>query len=199
MIRIRQAVIVEGKYDKIKLSSLLDTVIIPTDGFGIFKNKEKMNLIRRLAQTRGIVILTDSDSAGFKIRSYIGGSLPPEHVIHAYIPDIIGKERRKSAPSQEGKLGVEGMPARILMECLERAGVTCEETAEPGRRITKSDLYEDGLSGRPNSLMLRKRLLAQLQLPERLSANALVQVLNLFMTYEEYKQAVRSCGKTEME
>lgn len=199
MIRIRQAVIVEGKYDKIKLSSLLDTVIIPTDGFGIFKNKEKMNLIRRLAQTRGIVILTDSDSAGFKIRSYIGGSLPPEHVIHAYIPDIIGKERRKSAPSQEGKLGVEGMPARILMECLERAGVTCEETAEPGRRITKSDLYEDGLSGRPNSLMLRKRLLAQLQLPERLSANALVQVLNLFMTYEEYKQVVRSCGKTEME
>ncbi|HIT54525.1 MAG TPA: DUF4093 domain-containing protein [Candidatus Fimivicinus intestinavium] len=199
MIRIRQAVIVEGKYDKIKLSSLLDTVIIPTDGFGIFKNKEKMNLIRRLAQTRGIVILTDSDAAGFKIRSYIGGSLPPEHVIHAYIPDIIGKERRKSAPSQEGKLGVEGMPARILMECLERAGVTCEETAEPGRRITKSDLYEDGLSGRPNSLMLRKRLLAQLQLPERLSANALVQVLNLFMTYEEYKQAVRSCGKTEME
>ncbi len=198
MIRIRQAVIVEGKYDKIKLSSLLDTVIIPTDGFGIFKNKEKMNLIRRLAQTRGIVILTDSDAAGFKIRSYIGGSLPPEHVIHAYIPDIIGKERRKSAPSQEGKLGVEGMPARILMECLERAGVTCEETAEPGRRITKSDLYEDGLSGRPNSLMLRKRLLAQLQLPERLSANALVQVLNLFMTYEEYKQAVRSCGKTEM-
>ena len=199
MIRIRQAVIVEGKYDKIKLSSLLDTVIIPTDGFGIFKNKEKMNLIRRLAQTRGIVILTDSDAAGFKIRSYIGGSLPPEHVIHAYIPDIIGKERRKSAPSQEGKLGVEGMPARILMECLERAGVTCEETAEPGRRITKSDLYEDGLSGRPNSLMLRKKLLAQLQLPERLSANALVQVLNLFMTYEEYKQAVRSCGKTEME
>ncbi len=197
MIRIRQAVIVEGKYDKIKLSSLLDTVIIPTDGFGIFKNKEKMALIRRLAQTRGIVILTDSDSAGFKIRSYIGGSLPQEQVIHAYIPDITGKERRKNAPSQEGKLGVEGMSARVLMECLERAGVTCEETVEPGRKITKNDLYEDGLSGRPNSLILRKKLLAQLQLPERLSSNALLQVLNVFMTYEEYKQAVHSCRQPQ--
>lgn len=183
----------EGKYDKIKLSSLLDTVIIQTDGFGIFKNKEKMALIRRLAQTRGIVILTDSDSAGFQIRSYIGGSLPQDKVIHAYIPDMIGKEKRKSAPSQEGKLGVEGMPSKILMESLERAGVTCEEAAEPGRKITKNDLYEDGLSGRPNSKALKKKLLAQLKLPEHLSSNALVEILNLFMTYDEYKEAVGSC------
>lgn len=192
MIRIRQAVIVEGKYDKIKLSSLLDTVIIQTDGFSIFKDSEKMALIRRLAQTRGIVILTDSDSAGFKIRSYIGGSLPQEQVIHAYIPDMPGKEKRKSAASQEGKLGVEGMPLSILMESLERAGVTCEEAAQPGRKITKNDLYEGGLSGGPNSKALRKKLLARLQLPEHLSSNALVQILNLFMTYEEYQEAVRS-------
>ena len=155
MIRIKQAVIVEGKYDKIKLSSLLDTVIIQTDGFGIFKNKDK--------------------------------------VIHAYIPDIIGKEKRKSAPSQEGKLGVEGIPSKILMESLERAGITCEEAVEPGRKITKNDLYEDGLSGRPNSKALKKKLLSQLHLPEHLSSNALVQILNLFMTYDEYKQAVQSC------
>lgn len=193
MIRIRQAVIVEGKYDKIKLSSLLDTVIIQTDGFGIFKDHEKMELIRRLAQTRGILILTDSDAAGFKIRSYIGGSLPQDQVIHAYIPDILGKEKRKSAPSQEGKLGVEGIPSKILMESLQRAGVTCEEAAEPGRKITKNDLYEDGLSGRPNSKALKKKLLKQLQLPERLSSNALLEILNLFMTYDAYKEAVRSC------
>lgn len=193
MIRIRQAVIVEGKYDKIKLSSLLDTVIIQTDGFGIFKDHEKMELIRRLAQTRGILILTDSDAAGFKIRSYIGGSLPQDQVIHAYIPDILGKEKRKSAPSQEGKLGVEGIPSKILMESLQRAGVTCEEAAEPGRKITKNDLYEDGLSGRPNSRALKKKLLKQLQLPERLSSNALLEILNLFMTYDAYKEAVRSC------
>lgn len=152
-----------------------------------------MALIRRLAQTRGIVILTDSDSAGFKIRSYIGGSLPQDKVIHAYIPDIIGKEKRKSAPSQEGKLGVEGIPSKILMESLERAGITCEEAVEPGRKITKNDLYEDGLSGRPNSKALKKKLLSQLHLPEHLSSNALVQILNLFMTYDEYKQAVQSC------
>lgn len=108
MIKIKQAVIVEGKYDKIKLSTVLDTVIIQTDGFGIFKDKEKQKLIKRLAQTRGIVILTDSDSAGFKIRSFIGGSVPKDSVIHAYIPDVFGKERRKDAPSKEGKLGVRG-------------------------------------------------------------------------------------------
>lgn len=127
MIKIKQAVIVEGKYDKIKLSTVLDTVIIQTDGFGIFKDKDKQRLIKRLAQTRGIVILTDSDSAGFKIRSFIGGSVPKDSVIHAYIPDVFGKERRKDAPSKEGKLGVEGINTETLLEALSRAGVTCEK------------------------------------------------------------------------
>jgi len=145
MIKIKQAVIVEGKYDKIKLSTVLDTVIIQTDGFGIFKDKEKQKLIKRLAQTRGIVILTDSDSAGFKIRSFIGGSVPKDSVIHAYIPDVFGKERRKDAPSKEGKLGVEGIDTEILLEALNRAGVTCESTQEKSRAVTVADLYEAGL------------------------------------------------------
>ena len=139
MIKIKQAVIVEGKYDKIKLSTVLDTVIIQTDGFGIFKDKEKQKLIKRLAQTRGIVILTDSDSAGFKIRSFIGGSVPKDSVIHAYIPDVFGKERRKDAPSKEGKLGVEGIDTEILLEALNRAGVTCESTQEKSRAVTVAD------------------------------------------------------------
>ena len=168
MIKIKQAVIVEGKYDKIKLSTVLDTVIIQTDGFGIFKDKEKQKLIKRLAQTRGIVILTDSDSAGFKIRSFIGGSVPKDSVIHAYIPDVFGKERRKDAPSKEGKLGVEGIDTEILLEALNRAGVTCESTAA-----------------------LRKKFLRSLSLPERLSTSALVDMINIFMTYDEFQESIR--------
>ena len=191
MIKIDRAVIVEGRYDKIKLSSILDAVIIETEGFGIFNNKEKQELIRKLADTKGILILTDSDSAGFKIRSFIKGIVPAEQIKHAYIPDIFGKEKRKTEPSKEGKLGVEGIKKELILEALEKAGVFCEETnTEEKREITKLDLYEDGLSGRENSDELRKKLLFHLGLPERLTANALVQILNTFLTYDEYKKAI---------
>lgn len=192
MIKTDRVVIVEGKYDKIKLSSVIDAVIIETDGFGIFNNKEKQALIRRLAETKGLLILTDSDSAGFKIRSFIRGIVPPEQIKHAYIPDIYGKEKRKSEPSKEGKLGVEGVRPEIIREALEKAGVLCEETDDaPKKQITKLDLYEDGLSGSENSELLRKKLLKHLSLPERLTSNALVQILNTFLTYDEYKTAIK--------
>lgn len=191
MIKIDRAVIVEGRYDKIKLSSILDAVIIETEGFGIFNNKEKQQLIRRLADTKGLLILTDSDSAGFKIRSFIKGIVPAETIKHAYIPDIFGKEKRKTVASKEGKLGVEGVKKELILEALEKAGVFCEETEKTEKReITKLDLYEDGLSGRADSDALRKKLLFHLQLPERLTSNALVQILNTFLTYDEYKKAV---------
>lgn len=191
MIKIDRVVIVEGRYDKIKLSSILDAVIIETEGFGIFNNKEKQKLIRKLAETKGLLILTDSDSAGFKIRSFIRGMVPAEQIKHAYIPDIFGKEKRKTEPSKEGKLGVEGVKADIIIDALEKAGVLCEETEDKEQReITKLDLYEDGLSGKADSDALRKKLLSLLDLPERLTSNALLQVLNTFLTYEEYKKAV---------
>ncbi len=191
MIKIDRVVIVEGRYDKIKLSSVIDGIIIETDGFGIFNNKEKQKLIRKLAETKGLLILTDSDSAGFKIRSFIRGIVPAEQIKHAYIPDVFGKEKRKTEPSKEGKLGVEGVKVQVIIDALEKAGVFCEETEKTERReITKLDLYEDGLSGKPDSDALRKKLLKHLDLPERLTSNALVQVLNTFLTFEEYKKAV---------
>lgn len=192
MIKIDRVVIVEGRYDKIKLSSVIDGIIIETEGFGIFNNKEKQALIRRLAETKGLLILTDSDSAGFKIRSFIRGMVPADQIKHAYIPDIFGKEKRKAEPSKEGKLGVEGIRPEIIIEALGKAGVLCEEVDNtPRREITKLDLYEDGLSGRTDSDALRKKLLKHLDLPERLTSNALVQILNTFLTYEEYKTTVR--------
>lgn len=191
MIKIDRVIIVEGRYDKIKLSSILDAVIIETEGFGIFNNKEKQKLIRKLAETKGLLILTDSDSAGFKIRSFIRGIVPADQIKHAYIPDIFGKEKRKTEPSKEGKLGVEGVKVDIILDALEKAGVLCEETENSQRKeITKLDLYEDELSGKPDSDALRKKLLLHLDLPERLTSNALLQVLNTFLTYEEYKKAV---------
>lgn len=191
MIKIREAVIVEGKYDKIKLSSLIDGLIIETGGFRIFKDKEQMKLIRRLADTRGLLVLTDSDSAGFLIRHYLSGSISPEKIKHAYIPDIFGKEKRKDKPSREGKLGVEGVPDQAIREALERAGVVCGcvETA-PRREITKTDLYLAGLSGGENSAERRRLLLRELDLPEHLAANSLPGVLNSMLTYDEFLQMV---------
>jgi len=190
MIQIKQAVIVEGKYDKIKLETLLDTLILETEGFRIFKDKEKQKLLRRLAETRGLLILTDSDAAGFKIRNFIGGSLPPGQVQHAYIPDVFGKEKRKAAPSKEGKLGVEGLSQQQLLEALLQAGAACESDAPPRRQITKLDLYEDGLTGGRNSRSRRAAFLRQLNLPQRLSSNALPKVLNSIMDYEEYRELI---------
>lgn len=192
MIRIEQAVVVEGKYDKIKLSSIIDALILETGGFKIFKDRELLGLLRALARTRGVLILTDSDAAGFKIRSFLTGALPKGSVRHAYIPDILGKEPRKAAPSKEGKLGVEGVPKPAILACLRRAGVLCEECfpREDARRITKADLFEDGLSGGEDSAARRRALLRELELPERLSANAMLEVLNAMLGYDAYKRRV---------
>ena len=192
-LKIKEAVIVEGKYDKVKLSSLIDGLIIETHGFQIFRDKKQLAFLRRLADTRGLLVLTDSDGAGFQIRHFLAGSIDPSKIKHAYIPDILGKERRKEKPSSEGKLGVEGLPVKILREAILRAGVACgEETHEAAKRpITKLDLFEAGLTGRDDSAARRRSFLASLGLPEHLSANAMVPVLNSMMTYEEFvgKQA----------
>ncbi len=195
MIKIKEAVIVEGKYDKIKLSNFIDGLIITTDGFGVFKNKEKQLLIRRLADTRGILILTDSDSAGFVIRNFLKGIVPSNKIHHAYIPDIIGKEKRKDKPSKEGKLGVEGISDDILRQAISKSGVQCEISEENVRErcgITKSDFYEYGLTGTFNSNKNRQKLKKYLSLPENMAANSLLDVLNCIMTHEEFTTL---CGK----
>jgi ribonuclease M5 len=161
-----------------------------TNGFSIFKDKAQLELIRKLAAAKGVIIITDSDGAGFKIRSFLGGALPKDSVKHVYIPDVFGKEHRKDAPSKEGKLGVEGISKEILLKSFERAGVIFNEQSEPTRHITKVDLYEDGLTGGKNSHELRSNLLLKLDLPVRLSANALIDVLNAMISFEEYKLAV---------
>lgn len=198
MIKIKQAVIVEGKYDKIKLSGIIDAPIIQTDGFGIFKNKELQKMIKTVAEKTGILILTDSDSAGFQIRSFIGSTVDSQYIKHAYIPDIFGKEKRKTEPSKEGKLGVEGVSERIIIDALEKAGVLCEAVEEPTRPITKLDLFEDGFTGGENSVSLRAELLKCFGLPSRLTTNSLVKVLNCMTTYDEYITAVEKIkGETE--
>lgn len=187
MLHVKQAVVVEGKYDKIKLSSVIDGVIIPTDGFNVFKNKETLALIRYFAETTGIIILTDSDAAGFKIRSFLKGAVGKGEILNVYVPDIFGKERRKTAPSKEGKLGVEGMEKEIILEAFRKAGIAAEEEVEQSQRepITKLDLYECGLSGGKNSSAMRKKLLAELKLPELLTASGMVAILNTMMSRQE--------------
>lgn len=198
MIKIKQAVIVEGKYDKIKLSTILDTLIIETNGFDIFSDKQRMELIRSVAKLRGIIIMTDSDAAGFMIRNHIGGNLPKNQVTHVYVPEILGKEKRKAEPSKEGKLGVEGIPKNLLIESLKRAGIKfeddqnqIEEPASSIKAITKMDLYNDNLSGTPGSKQRLEQFKRIVNLPAHISKNALVDVLNVIMTYDEYKAAVQ--------
>lgn len=191
MIKLDRPVIVEGKYDVIRLSNIIDALIIKTDGFGIFKDKEKQSLLRRLAGKKGIIVLTDSDSAGFLIRNFIAGIVPPEKITHIYIPDIFGKEKRKEAPSAEGKLGVEGICEELLLESFRKAGVTATASVEKRRLITNIDLYEAGLSGGKDSAKKRKELLKRLSLPERMSASSLIKILNSFVTYEEFEKNVR--------
>lgn len=191
MIHLKEALIVEGKYDKIKLSSVTDALIVTTDGFSVFKNKEKLALIKSLAESCGVIILTDSDSAGFKIRNYIRGCTQKGRIINLYIPDIFGKEKRKAAPSKEGKLGVEGMSAEILRNALLKSGVALSEDEKPRLNwATKIMLFDDGLTGRENSSEKRKKLLKQLSLPSLLSSNSLIDVLNTMFTQEEYKKAI---------
>lgn len=186
MVKIREAILVEGRYDKNTLSQLVDTTIFETSGFGIFKDKQQMDLLRRVAQKRGLIVFTDSDGAGFVIRNHVKSAIPPQYLKHAYIPDIHGKERRKVAPGKEGKLGVEGMKPEVLLEALRRCGATIEgEEAATEHRITKQDLMELGLSGGKDSAALRLALLKKLELPEHMSANALLQALNMLYTLEE--------------
>ena len=192
MIKIKEAVIVEGKYDKIKLSSIIDAPIVTTDGFRIFKDKEKQKFIRNLAEKRGILILTDSDSAGLMIRSFLGGSIKKEYIKHVYVPELFGKEKRKTEKSAEGILGVEGVPADIIIDALTRAGVITDSSEKNNAKpITKYDLYEDGFFGKENCTEKRKLLLLKASLPSGLSTNALAEMLNIFMTREEYKNTVK--------
>ena len=191
MIHITQAIIVEGKYDKIKLSSILDGVILITNGFRIFHDAEKMALIRYYAKTTGIIILTDSDTAGFKIRNYLKGAIRDGKIYHVYTPDIYGKERRKEKPSAEGKLGVEGIDKKQLLEAFAKAGILADEVPEKTDPITKYDLYELGLSGGADSKLRRKALQQKLGLPDLLSAASLLEVLNTMMTKEELQSLCR--------
>lgn len=194
MLRIKEAIVVEGRYDKNTLSQLVDTVILETGGFGIFKDKEKLALLRRLAEQRGLIVFTDPDGAGFVIRNHLKGAIPPEQVKHAYVPDVYGKERRKRQAGKEGKLGVEGMRPEVLEEALRRAGATFldEGAAEalPRRPITKADLFALGLSGGPGAGERRKALMKALDLPERMSPNALLEVLNALYSYEELEEKI---------
>ena len=192
MIKLDRPVIVEGKYDIIKLSNLIDGLIIKTDGFGIFRDKEKQKLLRRLAGEKGVIVLTDSDSAGFLIRNFLNSTLPKDKITHVYIPDVYGKEKRKTEKSKEGKLGVEGMEEKILLDAFSKAGVFCENSLDKERRlITNIDLYEWGLSGRENSKEKRKLLLRRLDLPERMSSSSMLKILNTFVTYEEFENTVK--------
>lgn len=193
MIKIDKVIIVEGRYDKIKLSSMIDGIIIETEGFGIFKDKDKQKLIRKLAETKGIAILTDSDSAGFVIRNFITSIVPKEYITNVYIPDIYGKEKRKDSPSKEGKLGVEGVSAEILKEAFKKAGIGVSQSETNERKkITLNDFFDDGLTGDTQSKRKRTDLLKKLDLPERMSTKAMLDILNTFITYDEYKKLVKS-------
>lgn len=199
MIRCSMPIIVEGKYDKITLENFVEGTILSTGGFSIFKNKELLELMRVMAKKTGIVILTDSDAAGFKIRSHIRSAVRDGKIVNVYIPDVYGKERRKAAPGREGKLGVEGMSPQVLLTALERAGATFSEdggAAEADRRpITKADLYELGLTGGADSAQRRETLLKKLGLPERMTANAMLEAVNLLYTREEFWKAVDDDGQ----
>ncbi len=186
MIKLKQAVVVEGRYDKNTLSQLIDAPIFETNGFGVMKNKALLDFLRSVAEKRGLIILTDSDGAGFVIRNYLKGALPKDKVLHAYIPDICGKERRKEHPGKEGKLGVEGMRPEVLLEALKNAGAEAEKTNVPGRPITKTDLFLAGLSGGKESAKKRKMLQTELHLPEHLGSNAFLDAVNLMMSREEF-------------
>ena len=185
MIHTDRVLIVEGKYDAVRLAHLTDAMILLTDGFGIYKDKQRQQLFRALAQKNGLILLTDSDAAGFRIRNYITNMVGAENVVQAYVPAIHGKEKRKRAPGKEGKLGVEGIPEQLLQKAFEEAGVGVQQVQRAAQPITKMDLFELGLSGTADSAQRRKQLMHRLNLPEHLTTNALVTVLAALMTREE--------------
>lgn len=187
MRSVKEVIVVEGRYDVNALRQLVDATVVATDGFQIFKDREKQEMLRSLASRRGLIVLTDSDGAGSVIRGFLCGIVPPEQVKNAYIPDVTGKEKRKSSPSKEGKLGVEGMRPEVLLTALRNAGATMEDVPAPrrGEAITKADLYRLGLSGGAGSAERRRALQKHLSLPERLSSNQLLAVLNIITTKAE--------------
>ena len=197
MLKIQEAIVVEGRYDKNTLSQIVDAPILETSGFGIMKDKQQLKLLRKVAESRGLIIFTDSDGAGFVIRNFLKGAIAPKYLRHAYIPDIPGKERRKAAPGKEGKLGVEGMTPQVILDALRKSGATVlgEESARSTGNITKQDMAELGLSGGANSSYLRKALLKQLDLPEHMSANGLLQALNLLYTLDELREILLQLGE----
>ena len=191
MVKIKEAIVVEGRYDKNTLSQIVDAPILETSGFGIFKNREQMALLRKVAEVRGLIVFTDADGAGFVIRNHIKSAINGKYLKHAYTPDILGKERRKSAPGKEGKLGVEGMNREVILQSLRRAGATFlgEETESVTHEITKADLMDLGLYG-PGSNDRRAALIKELGFPEKISTNAFLQAVNLLYTVDELKQAL---------
>ena len=195
MLKIKEAIVVEGRYDKIALEPLVDTAIFTTDGFGIFKNKEKLALLRRVAEQRGLIVLTDADGAGLVIRNRLRGAISAQYLKHAYIPDVAGKERRKKHGSKEGKLGVEGMRPEVILDALRRAGATFEGEgahAPAERTITKADFFEWGLSGRPDSAARRAAVLKALDLPQHMTANALLEFINAVGTRQQLCEILQS-------
>ena len=192
MVKIKEAIVVEGRYDKNTLSQILDAPILETSGFGIFKNKEQMALLRKVAQVRGLIVFTDADGAGFVIRNHIKSAIPNRYLKHAYTPDILGKERRKAAPGKEGKLGVEGMTREVILESLRRAGATFEgeSAARTAGEITKADLMDLGLYG-PGSNQRRAALIKKLGFPEKISTNGFLDALNLLYSLEELVEMLK--------
>lgn len=193
MLKTEKVIVVEGKYDAIRLANLVDAAILRTEGFGVFNDKEKQALLRTLAEKRGLILLTDGDSAGMLIRNYIRGLVPEDRITDVYVPDIYGKEKRKTHPSKEGKLGVEGIPDDILIAALKKAGVgdgSGESQKRPGREITRLDFYRDGLSGGPGAKAKRLQLQRALGLPERMTGKQLLRIINMMVTYDEYKELV---------
>lgn len=197
MVKIKEAIVVEGRYDRNSLSQIVDATIFETNGFGIFKNKEQMALLRTVAQKRGLIVLTDSDGAGFVIRNHLKSAIPGAYLKHAYIPDIAGKEKRKAAPGKEGKLGVEGMRPEVILEALRACGATFDDETQdsPRTAITKQDFVELGLSGGTDSSVKRLCVQKAMNLPEHMSANALLQALNLLMTADELRNLVTTLEK----
>lgn len=192
MVKIKEAILVEGRYDKNTLCQIVDAPILETSGFGIFKDRKQMALLRQVAEKRGLIVFTDSDGAGFVIRNHVKSAIPAKYLKHAYIPDIMGKEKRKAAPGKEGKLGVEGMSREIILEALRRSGATVEgEESSSFHQITKQDLMDLGLSGSADASQKRLALLKKLNLPEHLSPNAMLQALNLLLTLEELENILQ--------
>ena len=193
MVKIKEAILVEGRYDKNTLSQVVDAPILETNGFGIFKDKKQMALLRQVAEKRGLIVFTDADGAGFVIRNHVKSAIPAKFLKHAYTPDIFGKERRKDKAGKEGKLGVEGMKPEIILEALRKAGATIEgEDGLPSKGITKQDMMDLGLSGGTDAFSKRLMLLKKLNLPEHMSANALLQALNLLYSLEELTTIVEN-------